>query len=32
MEFNKEAYAGEVKIFKDDLELRDENTVEPGEN
>jgi cell division protein FtsA len=27
----KEAYAGEVKIFKDDLELRDENTVEPGE-
>lgn len=27
----KEAEAGEVKIFKDDMELRDENTVEPGE-
>jgi len=27
----KEVNAGQVKIFKDDLELSDENTVEPGE-
>jgi len=27
----KEAYAGEVKIFRGELELRDENSVEPGE-
>ncbi len=27
----KEAYAGDVKLFKGELELRDENSVEPGE-
>ncbi|MGC8903181.1 MAG: cell division protein FtsA [Fervidobacterium sp.] len=27
----KEVYAGEVKIFKEDLELSDENTVSPGD-